>query len=72
MLGPFGAVCRASAEPEQLRRGSWTPLRSPRPLLASAAGFQAAAGAAATYCLSPRPRCGAAPARPAGDPGRRT
>uniref|UniRef100_A0A4W2GL78 A-kinase anchoring protein 13 n=2 Tax=Bos indicus x Bos taurus TaxID=30522 RepID=A0A4W2GL78_BOBOX len=30
--------------------------------------FQAAAGGAAAYCLSPRPRCGAAPARPAGEP----
>lgn len=28
---------RASAEPEQLRRGSWAPPRSPLPLLASAA-----------------------------------
>ena len=35
--GGLGAVCRAIAEPEQLRRGSWAPPRSPLPLLASAA-----------------------------------
>lgn len=71
MRGRFGAVGRASAEPEQLRRGSGSAevaapalLRPPQP--------SPPPGERAAYCLSPRPRCGAAPASPGGEPGHRT
>ncbi|XP_071070449.1 A-kinase anchor protein 13 isoform X4 [Dasypus novemcinctus] len=69
MRSGAGAVCRAIAEPEPPRRSRWSPPRPPYPLLASAAAASAVAvGGAAAGCLSPRRRCRAAPARPAGKP----
>lgn len=59
------AVCRAVEEPEQPLLSVWAR-STPRCLLLAPA---AAAEGAAAYCPSPAPRRGAAPARPAGEPG---
>lgn len=64
------SVCRAVGEPELLLLlllSAWARSRPPCLLLAPA--VTAAAEGAAAYCPSPRPRRGAAPARPAGEPG---
>lgn len=56
---------RAGAAAERLLGSAEVAAPAPR---FGRRSFQAAAGGAAAYCLSPRPRCGAAPARPAGEP----
>ncbi|TKC34309.1 hypothetical protein EI555_001422 [Monodon monoceros] len=67
-VGTAGSRSRRGEAPRLRRRRR--ALSSPLPphFQAVATTTASAAGGAAAYCLSPRRRCGAAPARPAGEP----
>lgn len=67
-VGTAGNRSRRGEAPRLRRRRR--ALSSPLPphFQAVATTTASAAGGAAAYCLSPRRRCGAAPARPAGEP----